>query len=232
MHRLLLPESRLVRTWESFRHPDQAAVAARLPIARRRLPNQPYWRTRSPKPRRMMRHGAHAAADTGVAAGHATVLLGRRATAEARARLRRGASSWLPLLGAFAAGLAVMYVIARARRRRTTSERQFSYNGATPRHMAPSPDNETLVARVRSEVLRDGRTKAGELHVDAYEGCVTLRGQIDGQAEIDRLVRVTREIDGVREVRSYLHLPGTLPPNKAQSYQSATNGAVPAHLAR
>jgi osmotically-inducible protein OsmY len=94
------------------------------------------------------------------------------------------------------------------------------------------PDNETLVARVRSEVMRKAHVSAGEVHVDAYEGCVTLRGQMESEAMIERLVDETRRIEGVGQVRSYLHLPGTLPPNKAQSYQSKTNGAVPAHLAR
>jgi hypothetical protein len=93
-------------------------------------------------------------------------------------------------------------------------------------------DNETLVARVRSEVLRRSGVNPGEIHVDAYEGCVTLRGQMHDDSEIRRLVDATRHVEGVQEVRSYLHLPGTVPPNKAEAYQSAKNGAVPAHLAR
>ena len=40
-------------------------------------------------------------------------------------------------------------------------------------------DDETLVARVRSEALRERGIKAGEIHLDAYEGCVTLRGQLE-----------------------------------------------------
>ena len=79
-------------------------------------------------------------------------------------------------------------------------------------------DNETLVARVRSEVLRDERIKAGEIHLDAYEGCVTLRGQLEHPESIRRLVHDTAHIDGVREVRNFLHLPGTPPPNKAAVY--------------
>ena len=94
------------------------------------------------------------------------------------------------------------------------------------------PDNETLVARVRSEVLRRTSVKAGEIHVDAYEGCVTLRGEIGNESDIRDLVEATRHVGGVQEVRSYLHLPGTVPPNKAESFAVADNGAVPAHLAR
>lgn len=82
-------------------------------------------------------------------------------------------------------------------------------------------DNETLVARVRSEVLGDDRLKAGEIHVDAYEGCVTLRGQLDDVEQIRRVIHATRQVEGVTEVRSYLHLPGEIPPNKAEAYRHA-----------
>jgi hyperosmotically inducible protein len=88
-------------------------------------------------------------------------------------------------------------------------------------------DDETLVARVRSEALRQRAIKAGEIHVDSYEGCVTLRGELEHHAEIQRLIEAVRHVDGVREVRSYLHLPGTVPPNKAESYTR-----VPAEFAR
>jgi len=90
-------------------------------------------------------------------------------------------------------------------------------------------DDETLVARVRSEVLRRRGIKAGEIHLDAYEGCVTLRGQLQHMDDIRRLIEDTRHVDGVRQVRSYLHLPGTLAPNKAEVYEREH---VPAHLAR
>ena len=78
-------------------------------------------------------------------------------------------------------------------------------------------DDETLVARVRSEILRDRHVKAGEIHIDAYEGIVTLRGEA-GSHEISDLVTATTRVDGVRGVRNYLHVPGTTPPNKADGY--------------
>ncbi len=83
----------------------------------------------------------------------------------------------------------------------------------------PLVDNETLVARVRSEVLGDDGLKAGEIHVDAYEGCVTLRGQLDDIRQIQRVIKATKHVDGVIETRSYLHLPGEIPPNKAEAYR-------------
>ncbi|MDE3096561.1 MAG: BON domain-containing protein [Chloroflexota bacterium] len=80
-------------------------------------------------------------------------------------------------------------------------------------------DDETLVARVRSEVLGRREVKAGAINVDAYEGTVTLRGQLEHPDEIRRLIDDTSHVEGVRRVRSYLHLPGTLAPNKAEIYE-------------
>ena len=96
------------------------------------------------------------------------------------------------------------------------------FNGHTP------VDDETLVARVRSEVLRDDDIKAGQINLDAYEGCVTLRGQLGRPDEIRRLVNDTAQVDGVREVRNYLHLPGTPAPNMASVY--SRYNPVPEHV--
>ncbi|HET6615179.1 MAG TPA: hypothetical protein VFH62_04760, partial [Dehalococcoidia bacterium] len=58
--------------------------------------------------------------------------------------------------------------------------------------------------------------------------CVTLRGQLEHPDAIRRLVNETAHVDGVREVRNYLHLPGTPPPNMASVY--TRHGPVPQHL--
>lgn len=95
------------------------------------------------------------------------------------------------------------------------------------RHTALSPlrdghrvevDDETLVDRVRSEVLRSRDIHPGEINVDAYEGTVTLRGQLQHQEQIRELIEATGDVEGVHRVRSYLHLPGTIAPNKAEIY--------------
>lgn len=80
-------------------------------------------------------------------------------------------------------------------------------------------DEETLVARVRSEIFRDAPVPAGMVNIDAYEGCVTLRGQLPNEGDMRRLVAATKRVEGVAEVRSYLHLPDELPPNKAEMYE-------------
>ena len=88
-------------------------------------------------------------------------------------------------------------------------------------------DEETLVARVKSEIFRDAPVTAGTVNVDAYEGCVTLRGQLPSESDMRRLVAATKKVEGVTEVRSYLHLPDELPPNKAEMYEHS-EGHLPA----
>jgi hypothetical protein len=74
-------------------------------------------------------------------------------------------------------------------------------------------DDVTLVHKVESLLYRDPSVPKGRLNVDAYEGVVSLRGMIDDQPTIDRIVKCAQEIGGVRGVESLLHLPGTPPPH-------------------
>lgn len=324
MHQLLFPVSRLKRFKESYKHPDQAAIIARMPIIGERVPMRAFWRRRSVKPTRMARHAAGMARHEITHAGRAgaattadAALIGaeyaggvlrtgateaaRRAALVGRAGLRKGnetahagvarvasafrdraehiegessergpsktralagacARSRVTLfLGALGLGAVAMYFSDRAngRRRRALvrdrvthlrkvvtrdlprrAERKGRFAGGVARgiqhgaaglldrhHMAV--DDETLVARVRSEALRDRDIHSGEISIDAYEGCVTLRGQLDRREEIDELADRTRRVEGVTEVRNYLHLPGTPPPNKAPAYAAA---GIPDHL--
>lgn len=56
MHAILLPASRITRLLNSYCHPDQAAIASRLPFAGRRVPIRAFWRRQDIKPRRMFEH--------------------------------------------------------------------------------------------------------------------------------------------------------------------------------
>lgn len=74
-------------------------------------------------------------------------------------------------------------------------------------------DDVELAQRVRSEVFRDPEIPDGAINVDAYEGVVTLRGELHRPELIERVVEATERVQGVRQVRSLLHLPKTRPPN-------------------
>ena len=77
-----------------------------------------------------------------------------------------------------------------------------------------NPDDQTLVDRVESEIFRDRKEVKGKVNINAEEGLVVLRGQLDSQELIDDLVNAVREVDGVRNVENLLHTPGTEAPTK------------------
>ena len=79
----------------------------------------------------------------------------------------------------------------------------------------PQSDRE-LVDKVRSEVLGDAAYRDATVNVMAVDGTVTLRGQLQRPELIRGLRERVAEVRGVRRVESFLHLPGTDPPNTAE----------------
>ena len=77
---------------------------------------------------------------------------------------------------------------------------------------APGDDN-TLVQKIRSEVFRDASIPTGNINIDAADGVVTLRGQVDDPHLIRRLEKDIAGVAGVKEVKNLLHPPGTPAPN-------------------
>jgi osmotically-inducible protein OsmY len=73
-------------------------------------------------------------------------------------------------------------------------------------------DDVTLARKVESEIFRDPHVPKGQINVDAADGVVSLRGQVDRPELIDELVERTRKVQGVRDVENLLHLPGSPAP--------------------
>ena len=82
--------------------------------------------------------------------------------------------------------------------------------GSTP---APPESDRELVDRVRSNVLGDERFSSYTINVDAVDGKVVLRGQLDQPEDIRALKDAVASVPGVREVEDFTHLPNTPPPN-------------------
>src|SRR6266545_4770217 len=70
-------------------------------------------------------------------------------------------------------------------------------------------DDATLVDRVKSQVFRTVDVPKGKVNVNAESGRVILRGEIDSEDLIQDLVERTRLVDGVEDVESLLHTPGS-----------------------
>ena len=72
-----------------------------------------------------------------------------------------------------------------------------------------APDDVTLARKVESEIFRSADAPKGGVSVNAENGVVFLRGVVDDRVWIDRLAADAQAVDGVKEVRNLLHLPGT-----------------------
>jgi osmotically-inducible protein OsmY len=74
------------------------------------------------------------------------------------------------------------------------------------------PDDVTLARKVESEIFRPADAPKGGVSVNAENGVVFLRGEVPERDWIDRLGSEAQAVDGVKEVRNLLHLPGTEAP--------------------
>jgi osmotically-inducible protein OsmY len=86
--------------------------------------------------------------------------------------------------------------------------------GSTP---SPPQNDRELVDRVRSTVLGNDRFKPYTINVDAAEGTVVLRGQLDRPEDIRALKDAVAAVPGVERVENLTHLPNTPPPNLQRS---------------
>ena len=71
----------------------------------------------------------------------------------------------------------------------------------------PQPNDATLKAKVESEVFRDARVPKGQVDVNAEDGVVYLRGEVESPDLVAELEQATRNVHGVRKVENLLHTP-------------------------
>jgi len=85
---------------------------------------------------------------------------------------------------------------------------------AVRRAVTPPPayDDQTLKAKVESELFREERTLKGVVNVNVQQGVTQLRGEVGSPELIEELVGRAHKVRGVGEVENLLHLPGTPAP--------------------
>jgi osmotically-inducible protein OsmY len=76
----------------------------------------------------------------------------------------------------------------------------------------PQPDDVTLARKVETEIFRDAEVPKGQINVNAENGKVVLRGEVEQPSMISDLEERTRKVQGVREVENLLHTPGDSAP--------------------
>jgi osmotically-inducible protein OsmY len=74
------------------------------------------------------------------------------------------------------------------------------------------PTDAALVSKVESEVLGNPDFPKESISINAENGIVVLRGQVEHPGQVRRLEKAVRKIDGVLGVENLLHLPGTPAP--------------------
>ena len=116
-------------------------------------------------------------------------------------------------IGAVAAALGAL-LLDRSRRKQLV--RRAGDVGRKAMHLRErqkeQPNDATLVAKVESEVFRDPAMPKGAVNVNAENGVVVLRGQVEKPELIAELEKKVRKVQGVHDVENLLHLPGAEAP--------------------
>jgi len=84
-------------------------------------------------------------------------------------------------------------------------------------HLEEEPkayDDATLAHKVETEVFRPADAPKGTVNVNAEDGVVYLRGEVENPDLIEELEAKVRAVQGVKEVENLLHLPGQPAPMK------------------
>jgi osmotically-inducible protein OsmY len=76
------------------------------------------------------------------------------------------------------------------------------------------PDDVTLARKVETEIFREAEVPKGRINVNAEDGVVYLRGEVERSELIEDLEQAARKVQGVRSVENLLHLPGIEPQMK------------------
>ena len=72
-------------------------------------------------------------------------------------------------------------------------------------------DDATLVDKVESIVFRNHDLPKGQININAENGVVFLRGQVERPELVEALEKRVRKVSGVKDVENLLHTPETGP---------------------
>jgi osmotically-inducible protein OsmY len=78
----------------------------------------------------------------------------------------------------------------------------------------PQPDDATLARKVETEIFRDADVPKGQINVNAENGVVVLRGEVNQLEMVRDLEEKARKVQGVKDVENLLHTPGQEAPTR------------------
>ena len=115
--------------------------------------------------------------------------------------------------GAVGITAAVAFLLSKLDRRKAAGKAKGAVAGAASTATGGKDyDDVTLARKVESEIFRDADAPKGKVSVNAENGVVFLRGELDDPAWIERLGSEAEQVGGVKGVRNLLHAPGTPAP--------------------
>jgi hypothetical protein len=129
---------------------------------------------------------------------------------------RRGVIAACGVAGGVAAGAIAARKNRRAVRRAAGATRGALTGAAHTVRGGRSYDDHTLTRKVESEIFRGNDAPKDKVSINAVDGVIELRGEVQ-QEFIGRLGKAARAVDGVRDVRNLLHVPGTPAPHARPS---------------
>ena len=81
-------------------------------------------------------------------------------------------------------------------------------------HETPELDDATLAHKVETILFRDRDVPKGRINVNAENGVVFLRGEVDGDDLVNELEDRVSKVKGVKGVENLLHVPGRPPSDR------------------
>ena len=97
---------------------------------------------------------------------------------------------------------------AQARNRVLGFLRERGVLGQSPPGRSTDLDDTTLAHKVETEIFRDVDVPKGQINVNAEDGVVILRGEVERPELINDLEGKARSVQGVKGVENLLHVPG------------------------
>jgi BON domain len=77
-------------------------------------------------------------------------------------------------------------------------------------------DDVTLARKVETEIFREADAPKGQVDVNAVNGVVYLRGEVEKPEMIRDLEEAARKVSGVKGVENLLHTPGPAAPTAGE----------------
>lgn len=118
---------------------------------------------------------------------------------------------------------------AALRRRKGEAEREARYAQGKAEGLAaqaqgggqPRPKDDVDVVHAVRQAFSAAGVPTDDVTIEAADGVVVLRGQVASEDEKRRAEEAAGSAAGVREVQSWLHLPGQPAPNKADALRAS-----------